>query len=185
MVYPRACGGTGVHVTAASSRDMSVYPRACGGTEASGRARDERGSGRSIPAPAGEPAVGLPESCPIATVYPRACGGTGCTSHPPQPEWYEGLSPRLRGNRAGVPSGITRASGLSPRLRGNRSRSTVAVNIIREGLSPRLRGNLRIGRRTTVWKWVYPRACGGTGYGLEDLLSCLGRVYPRACGGTR
>ena len=78
-VYPRACGGTG---------GEPVYPRACGG-------EFRVGSGR---------------------VYPRACGGTvlyrlfppGSIPAPagePRrlaivgPSKFEGLSPRLRGNR--------------------------------------------------------------------------------------
>ena len=51
---------------------------------------------RSIPARAGEPRVdgGL---VLVVGVYPRACGGTVLDSS--QPEYIEGLSPRVRGNR--------------------------------------------------------------------------------------
>ena len=56
---------------------------------------------------------------------------------------------------------------------------------------------------TSIGKWVYPRACGGTTGGSNEQLAILGlsprvrgnrierhgtkignRVYPRACGGT-
>ena len=54
---------------------------------------------RSIPARAGEP------WCPVfpaagKTVYPRACGGTDRPAYPKST--FEGLSPRVRGNRAAI-----------------------------------------------------------------------------------
>ena len=51
----------------------------------------------------------------MSPVYPRACGGTRViTTLPPG---AMGLSPRVRGNRAGIPVCNT-AAGLSPRVRG-------------------------------------------------------------------
>ena len=70
----------------------------------------------SIPAPAGEPRR-CPARCGAHQVYPRACGGT--VGDRVRVGEYHGLSPRLRGNRFGMPS-IIDCHGLSPRLRGNR-----------------------------------------------------------------
>ena len=93
---------------------VAVYPRVCGGTR--------RGSGRrigicglsprvrgnrpavacdfpylgSIPACAGEPAPLYPLTT-IVPVYPRVCGGTADSYH--YDDRYDGLSPRVRGNR--------------------------------------------------------------------------------------
>ena len=193
----------------------AVYPRVCGGTERmavrlqamrglSPRVRGNRpaaGAGvlrlRSIPACAGEP--------PSATnwhsslqVYPRVCGGT--TPPDTSSKAIEGLSPRVRGNRASsrlcstglrsipacagepgqLPLVLNRAE-VYPRVCGG----TVARR--REqgsgrGLSPRVRGNpdvyiiaVHIGRSIP--------ACAG-----EPRLSTMPAwslwVYPRVCGGT-
>ena len=132
-----------------------VYPRVCGGTESDGDegelmpglsprvrgnldgALQEISKTGSIPACAGEPPSARSSAARVR-VYPRVCGGTvvlrslGGT--------YEGLSPRVRGNRngshlrklrpgsipacAGEPVGICPLcgfeGGLSPRVRGNR-----------------------------------------------------------------
>ena len=54
---------------------------------------------RSIPACAGEPSPG-DRAADRNTVYPRVCGGTADTLVPRSID--AGLSPRVRGNRAGV-----------------------------------------------------------------------------------
>ena len=154
--------------------------------------------GRSIPAPAGEPCCNLCFTSSIA-VYPRACGGTG----PPQirDKCYDGLSPRLRGNRprnvfsrsrygsipapAGEPSLYNPAHEhpeVYPRACGG-TLSPVHSVLLAKGLSPRLRGN-RIGARLPK-KAVrsIPAPAGEPRYGAG--LSGPGGVYPRACGGTR
>ena len=92
--------------------------------------------GGSIPAPAGEPLVNLDDDEP-KPVYPRACGGTvlpmaSATGVP-------GLSPRLRGNRYGVPP-----EGL------------IARSI------PAPAGEPMIRWMSGSMVMVYPRACGGT-----------------------
>ena len=101
-----------------SRRTISkVYPRVCGGTRRAGRRagmltglsprmRGNRSPGfpraapaRSIPAYAGEPPC-QNRQLPHSGVYPRVCGGTiaarVCSPH------CDGLSPRMRGNPAGV-----------------------------------------------------------------------------------
>ena len=93
-VYPRVCGGTS-GLRCKTARPAGLSPRV------RGNPLQRRGRGnhqRSIPACAGEP-WNCPTTTPCARVYPRVCGGTGGG-------WYEwvhesGLSPRVRGNRAG------------------------------------------------------------------------------------
>ena len=51
---------------------------------------------RSIPARAGEPRIS-PVTWLALPVYPRACGGTEARAH--AESYYNGLSPRVRGNR--------------------------------------------------------------------------------------
>ena len=133
-VYPRGCGGTSIHsgmrgtatglsprvrgnreAARNSRRALAVYPRGCGGTDSSTRAREAINEG-SIPAGAGEPAIG------------DIVDGN-----------LKGLSPRVRGNPQGllvvqvpersIPAGagepcpeipeIKVTTGLSPRVRGN------------------------------------------------------------------
>ena len=91
-VYPRACGGTLAKV---------LVPLAAGGL--SPRLRGNPLSGiptqplqGSIPAPAGEPYLEDRRGS-RNQVYPRACGGTITALVPGKV--YDGLSPRLRGNR--------------------------------------------------------------------------------------
>ena len=134
-VYPRVCGGTGLR-----DEDVRTFwglsPRVRGSPHRRRRADD---AARSIPACAGEPhgstATGRP-----TRVYPRVCGGTvivHCIGIP-----NNGLSPRVRGNRASaqgcplLPGSIpacagepgsgryhsSQCPGLSPRVRGNRYR---------------------------------------------------------------
>ena len=70
-VYPRACGGT-PHRRSARCAAHGLSPRLRGNHQTG--SEPERISG-SIPAPAGEPAVGFDRHGGIQ-VYPRACGGT-------------------------------------------------------------------------------------------------------------
>ena len=70
-VYPRGCGGTPRRsTTRGCSRGLS--PRVRGNRIYS---RGEAGGHRSIPAGAGEPAVGT-SMITVSRVYPRGCGGT-------------------------------------------------------------------------------------------------------------
>ena len=111
-----ACAGEPMYDTQTEGL-VGVYPRVCGGTHGAGTRRPPgdglsprvRGNQRrprpglhmlgSIPACAGEPTRGRAyRHC--TGVYPRVCGGTAafCNHSPAE----SGLSPRVRGNRAGA-----------------------------------------------------------------------------------
>ena len=193
-VYPRVCGGTSQYEKAHRCGD-GLSPRVRGNP--AGRAGVQGPSG-SIPACAGEPRA--PDPAPSASgVYPRVCGGTPSRETALVERW--GLSPRVRGNRAGavavhVVAGSIPACAGEPQTRhpgrsggavyprvcgGTRSRPSRVVRV--RGLSPRVRGN-RV-----------PRPGGERGCG--SIPACAGeppsaavwcaprRVYPRVCGGTR
>ncbi len=192
-VYPRACGGTGS--MASRKRVMwGLSPRMRGNHKDRWRTGEWHGS---IPAHAGEPVHGGPETR-MAGVYPRACGGT-------------------------IPMGslLPSAPGLSPRMRGNQSRSSGAGR--RRGSIPAHAGEPAQETPLQFCSRVYPRACGGTNVGVYGNADAEGlsprmrgnhlgfhgvgdpfgsipahagephsdswrshapRVYPRACGGT-
>ena len=121
----------------------------CGGT---GRKEVVRGSrGRSIPACAGEPGMKRIDE-----------------------EAQQGLSPRVRGNRAWTMRAASSGDGLSPRVRGNQEHR--ARRAAGERSIPACAGEPP-GRATKYSQGVYPRVCGGT----KDADF---RVYPRVCGGT-
>ena len=118
-VYPRGCGGTGTEACVPSC-SKGLSPRVRGNrTRSNGTPSGER----SIPAGAGEPAIG-PHSHRVERVYPRGCGGTFAARLLRLPAG--GLSPRVRGNQlrhivdrfgdgsipagAGEPSGRTTAT---------------------------------------------------------------------------
>ena len=152
-VYPRVCGGTPPGVAALAVAG-GLSPRVRGNRSQKGFVGIAVGS---IPACAGEP-DGEAAVYAIARVYPRVCGGTVV--------WYGrrpfqmGLSPRVRGNLAGIgvqagavgsipacagepggQSGLCRQEVVYPRVCGG----TVIVGQLRalhDGLSPRVRGNL-------------------------------------------
>ncbi len=151
-VYPRGCGGTWRRPTPArTSRGLS--PRVRGNRARPGRRADGHGS---IPAGAGEPSSPR-NTPPEKAVYPRGCGGT--TLHrQPQP-FGGGLSPRVRGNLAGldgggkrlgsIPAGAGEPRGTDearrndevyPRGCGGTRRAAILRDVL-EGLSPRVRGN--------------------------------------------
>ena len=90
-VYPRVCGGTG-SVGQASLAVQGLSPRVRGNRRQSG---EKAGTGRSIPACAGEPWTAC-ISTRTEKVYPRVCGGTRF-QRPPGAN-IQGLSPRVRGN---------------------------------------------------------------------------------------
>ena len=133
-----------------------------------------------------------------STVYPRVCGGTGDSIKPEG--FYDGLSPRVRGNRVGVDEpwcadgSIPACAGepCSNRAHAGRSRvyprvcgGTVLVfrpDVRKSGLSPRVRGNRPASLSPICLIGSIP-ACAG-----EPRTSTLAvwplRVYPRVCGGT-
>ena len=104
-VYPRACGGTAL-VSSWRSSGNGLSPRLRGNRRPGWRGH---GRGRSIPAPAGEPGPDSIRSRGTG-VYPRACGGT--TTAAVAVFSPKGLSPRLRGNRHGLPPSALKAGSI-------------------------------------------------------------------------
>ena len=131
-VYPRASGGT-VCVTAPGVAVGGLSPRERGNPWLNGPMTWRAGS---IPARAGEPVLPRPDQ-PTWTVYPRASGGTTIDSARIKGE--EGLSPRERGNRAGV-----------------------ALDAVAGRSIPARAGEPLFGRPVALAHRVYPRASGGT-----------------------
>ena len=131
-------------------------------------------------------------------VYPRECGGTdyyraGCKSD-------EGLSPRVRGNRASATNAASargsipasagepptvgvhdREQGVYPRECGGTLCGPMS-HWGQPGLSPRVRGNLM---RSYVALGPARSIPASAGEPVSDLGGQRGlRVYPRECGGT-
>ena len=119
-------------------------------------------------------------------VYPRVCGGTATGASGSRCAMIAlGLSPRVRGNLAGQRRNVAVESagewtcrlpvGVYPRVCGGTLPDSMRPpqEPREQGLSPRVRGN-RLYSRTRV----YPRVCAQpfTEYGRP--------VYPRVCGGT-
>ena len=140
---------------------QEVYPRECGGTRCtpswtpstnglSPRVRGNPSSplgmvapGGSIPASAGEPPASG-SSRRSGRVYPRECGGTGWRRR--GVHYPRGLSPRVRGNPAGVRRGQPRPRSI-----------------------PASAGEPYYGEPCRRPAEVYPRECGGT-----NLASAIG-----------
>ena len=152
---------------------------------------------RSIPACAGEPSWGGSPSC-VSTVYPRVCGGTLACASLASPS--TGLSPRVRGNLAGMfglllgvgsipacageppPVPVSRPSPMVyPRVCGG-TNSSLSDICLSSGLSPRVRGNHPPGRWCRGRRGSIP-ACAGEPLSW-DIDPAAARVYPRVCGGT-
>ena len=92
-VYPRVCGGTPSNIWLGDPGE-GLSPRVRGNPTESELAAAYAGS---IPACAGEPAAAGRRG-QASEVYPRVCGGTGAGRRPETVR--QGLSPRVRGNRA-------------------------------------------------------------------------------------
>ena len=150
-VYPRACGGT-VFCDRVQPPHRGLSPRVRGNPVLEVALDPQPGS---IPARAGEPSDG---AVPARgrRVYPRACGGTYTGAMIVLS--VEGLSPRVRGNRARAGCGGS-ASGSIPARAGEPIRATCCP--------PRSR--------------VYPRACGGTLAPPPNWIKCWG-LSPRVRG---
>ena len=192
-----------------------VYPRVYGGTSQSQPGRRQcrglsprvRGNrrngfpgldiGRSIPACTGEPRFGNSARFNLA-VYPRVYGGTDSVrAFVPA---HEGLSPRVRGNRAyiavvgidarsipactGEPPPIVRPVCLVmvyPRVYGG-TRYQPPRGITYYGLSPRVRGNRPL---RNVLRAVFGSIPACTGEPLPPQRGpAFRQVYPRVYGGT-
>ena len=192
-VYPRVCGGTHRGRCLGDS-SLGLSPRVRGNLK---QIRQIEHSLGSIPACAGEPvaaAVGPARS----GVYPRVCGGTG---------WVRvrrgvrpGLSPRVRGNRIGMPGATCRARSI-PACAGE-PQATQSASVIREvyprvcggtpgdpvrvghprGLSPRVRGNRPYAHPEQRRNRSIP-ACAGEPFSFPPPNRRIA-VYPRVCGGT-
>ena len=192
-VYPRACGGT-LRYGLLKPLHLGLSPRLRGNRRAGRLRREYQGS---IPAPAGEP-TSTARCTASTTVYPRACGGTlgGRESG----QLRMGLSPRLRGNLAGIgiilniersipapagEPGTLSAAGarcpVYPRACGGTVVSFLP-HVILVGLSPRLRGNPEGGLKTSGLSRSIPAPAGEPGVIHALIISIT--VYPRACGGT-
>ena len=139
-VYPRACGGTTYRVEAATNVH-GLSPRVRGNPSYTVCPRPPF---RSIPARAGEPIIGQAPNG-LDKVYPRACGGTAAQDR--HVTAYDGLSPRVRGNRVG------------PAV-ANCGRRSIPARAGEPSCFPDVSRILP----------VYPRACGGTndGGGIAD-----------------
>ena len=152
---------------------------------------------RSIPACAGEPRGDHP-TWTMRQVYPRVCGGTRVAGRS-TPEQV-GLSPRVRGNLAGVyeagssSRSIPACAGepffyvmqlirskVYPRVCGGTPLSSTDAPC-GQGLSPRVRGNLfAIVLVAIVWGSI--PACAGEPTTWRTIREGSW-VYPRVCGGT-
>ena len=192
-VYPRACGGTPIPL-ATELTAQGLSPRVRGNlTLVTASVRPWR----SIPARAGEPGQ-VRDARTRDGVYPRACGGT---TIPAMQTWvYEGLSPRVRGNRKTRPQ-RPGSGGSIPARAGEpfRCRQHLAVagvypracggtvwlpsrRMALMGLSPRVRGNRLHGLKDCGRYGSIPARAGEPGSGR--VIGGRIAVYPRACGGT-
>ena len=172
-VYPRVCGGTLCRALVPFSGG-GLSPRVRGNLC---RAARPGGRRRSIPACAGEPVRMYP--LPGAgAVYPRVCGGTPPAGKSVQR--CEGLSPRVRGNRAVGAVGVVGAGSI-PACAGEPSSDELPCSSDR-GLSPRVRGNQKQTDIAREMGGSIP-ACAGEPHRTR-IPALIAGVYPRVCGGT-
>ena len=192
-VYPRGCGATG-RSEYLPEHKAGLSPRVRGNRLEIALNRDGTGS---IPAGAGQPST-TGTSSPMSRVYPRGCGATA--DAPGATEGDLGLSPRVRGNRAGDGSlGVCRRSipagagqpdwdaytdyqgEVYPRGCGA-TRGTWSHLLWRGGLSPRVRGNQRVVSAAPVVARSIPAGAGQPGTARTSARKV--EVYPRGCGAT-
>ena len=134
----------------------------------------------------------------VSRVYPRVCGGTVHFEY--ALKVYQGLSPRVRGNRdtphflpsplrsipacAGepqLPAALQRAIEVYPRVCGGTAPGRGEEHPCR-GLSPRVRGNLVAVVSVIALLRSIPACAGEPQRPLPS--SAQYSVYPRVCGGT-
>ena len=131
-VYPRTCGGTKIP-SGVPVASPGLSPHVRGNPDPMA---DQIGLRGSIPARAGEPSATGARPC-TRRVYPRTCGGTSCPSSPDSTP--SGLSPHVRGNPPSFNASFT-------------SRGSIPARAGEPGTSC----------RTSPFRGVYPRTCGGT-----------------------
>ena len=192
-VYPRVCGGTASSGTQPADK-RGLSPRVRGNPRASGRRRRRMGS---IPACAGEPPRRRKRQITVR-VYPRVCGGTASAFL--RRRRSSGLSPRVRGNRAGHPVAGARRGSI-PACAGEPGKRVTLFALIEvyprvcggtvqwpgapsksDGLSPRVRGN-PTGRFFWTGASGSIPACAGEPTDTTSTARPV-KVYPRVCGGT-
>ena len=192
-VYPRVCGGT-PFCAGVGAGVSGLSPRVRGNPPASASQLARIGS---IPACAGEPPSHRRPGRD-SKVYPRVCGGTPYEIT--VVAVWEGLSPRVRGNRrkikhrgtgpgsipacAGEPSSIGSSSNsgtVYPRVCGGTAAAPAGFDVPK-GLSPRVRGNRDDNGPQTI-RWGSIPACAGEPPPRQTTTLWL-QVYPRVCGGT-
>ena len=193
QVYPRVCGGTS-HRPTFLHQLAGLSPRVRGNRQL---VSIGIGKGGSIPACAGEPPFTPQQEAPYR-VYPRVCGGTSRVKA--KARLSQGLSPRVRGNRAAGSQPATAARSIPacageppptlptasprrvyPRVCGGTAQRT-ALQIPSDGLSPRVRGNRDELHHRRVPGGSIP-ACAGEPGNQPHPAGGSG-VYPRVCGGT-
>ena len=190
-VYPRPCGEAPC-TTRCRDRSLGLSPPVRGSLSG---LRHRRGSGRSIPARAGKPALPAKIDTPFA-VYPRPCGEACLCHYLSSGRW--GLSPPVRGSlygeiasgdasgsipaRAGKPRllfGLPTRARVYPRPCGEAVFTTSAPRPT-NGLSPPVRGSHMPAAGRPRDQGSIPARAGKprrpTGSGTSV------RVYPRPCG---
>ncbi len=174
-VYPRVCGG----ITAVASRRSpaaGLSPRVRGNL---GKDSDYPSRPRSIPACAGESLSGLAGGLALQ-VYPRVCGGiVGTAAVPGASRW---VYPRVCGGILHADLVGFRRRGLSPRVRGNRW--GVMISRILPGSIPACAGESLASDFVASVSQVYPRVCGGIGFGLL-VGGWVGGLSPRVRGNPK
>ena len=192
-VYPRVCGGT-QRLRALNPTEQGLSPRVRGNPEMDSLPWQTVGS---IPACAGEPRS-VHTAPSILRVYPRVCGGTANALLARSAA--NGLSPRVRGNLAGVQQPVsqlgsipacagepsvsvtpTKNSGVYPRVCGGTGGGGLGIGTTR-GLSPRVRGNRPFARQPAQRARSIPACAGEPRFRTVGLSGYA--VYPRVCGGT-
>ena len=162
-----------------------------------GRATFLQVTGPSIPAYAGEPLESA-RNYRISAVYPRVCGGTGTA--PATPSFRARLSPRMRGNRYGLPrkpgqsasipayagepsarAGCPFPASVYPRVCGG-TRRLYAEGWNAGRLSPRMRGNPADDYPVNAIQASIPAYAGEPS--TDQISPWPLIVYPRVCGGT-
>ena len=170
-VHPRVCGE---HQVFRSSLQASAgsSPRVRGTQD---RHHDDRGTGRFIPACAGNTWSSRPETR-YGSVHPRVCGEhlMRCQRSTP----LNGSSPRVRGTRRRGVSGRA-AARFIPACAGNTTDATVS-KLEDDGSSPRVRGTPARRRRFQLVRRFIPACAGNTRRRRREAPGLS--VHPRVCG---